>query len=350
MPPLLSSTLAPAAARTQPFVLLQTSTAQQCLDVIRYALLETTSKAEGCTLLFSLLYPPSTLVERSQLAADRLQTFDWTSHVPGYDDDDFDIKSEMLRVVQDAPQGPLTVIIDSVDTILSDMGSISKAEQLLASLLSLVKSRKGFRLVVHLHAPSPLTTILTQTRFSSSLTHVIAHPTALITHLATAYLTPPPPLSPPEKFWRVFIPIAERHYESEKLIFGSEGEGSGGSEFVAEILVRGADGNGRRRGVERVLEGWSGGAPCELSALVALKTLFVKRAAEEATPDPTQNLSFNLNLTDEQQRSRAQVPLPYAHEGKPMEKASMPPPAAILYDPDSADDLDDDDPDEDLDI
>lgn len=67
-------------------------------------------------------------------------------------------------------------------------------------------------------------------------------------------------------------------------------------------------------------------------------------------PDPTQNLSFNLSLTDEQQRSRAQVPLPYAHEGNPPEKVNVPSPAAILYDPDSADDLDDDDPDEDLDI
>lgn len=82
-------------------------------------------------------------------------------------------------------------------------------------------------------------------------------------------------------------------------------------------------------------------------------------------PDPTQNLSFNLNLTPEQQRSRAQVPLPYAHEGmsppvawlhvadvKPTGKPAgqTHAPAAILYDPDSADDLDDDDPDEDLDI
>ena len=82
-------------------------------------------------------------------------------------------------------------------------------------------------------------------------------------------------------------------------------------------------------------------------------------------PDPTQNVSFNLILTASQQQSRAQVPLPYAHEGnsavqayydinltftsgKPTEKQTNS--AAILYDPDSADDIDDDDPDEDLDI
>ena len=66
--------------------------------------------------------------------------------------------------------------------------------------------------------------------------------------------------------------------------------------------------------------------------------------------DPAQSLSFNLGLTEAQQRSRAQVPLPYAHEGELGETAVTALPAVILYDPDSADDLDDDDPDEDLDI
>lgn len=36
--------------------------------------------------------------------------------------------------------------------------------------------------------------------------------------------------------------------------------------------------------------------------------------------------------------------------GKPVEKSPSTTPAAIFYDPDSADDIDDDDPDEDLDI
>lgn len=76
-------------------------------------------------------------------------------------------------------------------------------------------------------------------------------------------------------------------------------------------------------------------------------------------------MTFNLNLTPEQQQSRAQVPLPYAHEGAFPHgpwfinvltvlyfpgKVEQSAPAAILYDPDSADDIDDDDPDEDLDI
>ena len=32
-------------------------------------------------------------------------------------------------------------------------------------------------------------------------------------------------------------------------------------------------------------------------------------------PDPTKNLTFNLNLTETQQASRSQVPLPYEHDG-----------------------------------
>ncbi|EPT04276.1 hypothetical protein FOMPIDRAFT_1157338 [Fomitopsis schrenkii] len=350
MPSLLSSVLLPAAARTQPFVLLQGSTAQSCLDVLRLSLRDAASKADGRTILFSLLYPPSTLLEQNQLSSDRLQVLDWTSNVPGYIENDFGISSGVLNVVQNAPPGPLTVVIDSVDTLHSDLGSLSETEKLLSFLLSAVNTRKGSRLIVHLHAPSPLTHIITSTRFSSTLTHIVAHPTSLILHLATAYLTPPPSLATPEKFWRVFIPVAERHYESDKLVFGSDGEGSGGSECVMEVLTRGADGSGRRRGVERALEGWSGGRPCELASLGPLKALFVRRSAEEGAPDPTRSVSFNLSLTDEQQRTRAQVPLPYAHEGKPASSPSVPPPAAILYDPDSADDLDDDDPDEDLDI
>jgi elongator complex protein 5 len=83
--------------------------------------------------------------------------------------------------------------------------------------------------------------------------------------------------------------------------------------------------------------------------LETLKPLTKKKQNEISvgTSDPTQNLPFNLSLTSSQQESRAQVPLPYAHEGTPITNNS---PAAIFYDPDSADDIDDDDPDEDLDI
>ncbi|KAL1952000.1 hypothetical protein VTO73DRAFT_1149 [Trametes versicolor] len=360
MPSLLSSIIA-QPARNQNLLLLQSSSAQTCLPIARAVIKQASERTRGTTVLFCFLYPPSSFLQSSSASPANVRIVDRTSHVPGYDldiDDEGDqgssLRNILLETVQSTPEGPLNIIIDSVDTLLSDLEPVSETTRLLSELLAIVRARGGTsRLILHSLSPSPLIPILTQTRFSPSLTHLIAHPPALLTHLASAYLTPPPPLSPPEKFWGVFIPISERPYESERLVFGPGGEGSGSQECAVEVLVRGgADGAGRRRGVERVLEGWSpavGGA-CELRELESLKSLWAKRPVFETQngPDPAQNLSFNLNLTPEQQRSRAQVPLPYAHEGKPVGQTHAP--AAILYDPDSADDLDDDDPDEDLDI
>ncbi|KAI0669950.1 hypothetical protein C8Q78DRAFT_992363 [Trametes maxima] len=364
MPSLLSTAIS-QPPRNQHLLLLQSTSAQSCLPILRAIASKASERAHETTLLFNLLYPPSALLDASRAASDNVIVVDRTSCVPGYDEDASSkddaaasLRSVILGPALAVPAGPVSIIIDSVDTLLSDMGSISETTRLLSELLAIARARGGTsRLILHVLAPSPLLPILTQTRFSPTLTHILAHPTALLTHLAAAYLTPPPPLAPPEKFWGVFIPVSNRHYEAEKLVFGSAGEGSGLPEFAVEVLVRGGgsagDGvSGRRRGVERVLEGWSAsmGGLCELRKLESLRPLWSKKMPVEtqSAPDPTQNLSFNLNLTPEQQRSRAQVPLPYAHEGKPTEQAHAP--AAILYDPDSADDLDDDDPDEDLDI
>lgn len=136
----------------------------------------------------------------------------------------------------------------------------------------------GSRLIAHILAPSPIIPLLTEVRLSSSLVHLKAHPPAVLAHLSTAYLTLPPPHSTPEKFWSVFTPLTERYHDCEKLVFGSDGEGSGGSEIVVEIIVRSAGGNGRRRGVERVLEAWSSTGPCELQDLDTLKGLWSRKA------------------------------------------------------------------------
>ncbi|GBE78276.1 hypothetical protein SCP_0111590 [Sparassis crispa] len=344
--PLLSSTL--SSSSRQPFVLLQSSIAQSCLPVLSY-ITNQAALGSGTTLLFCFLYPPLAFADQPH---EQLRVFDWTEHIPGYSEDTFEARAEILSALRSAPQGLLSVIIDSVDTLLSDVGSLAKTHLFLSEIYATIRARSSpSRLVLHVLGPSPIIPILTQTKFSPTLAHITAHPSVLLTHIASEYLTPPPPASPPEKFWRVFLPIAERYYESEKLVFGQDGEGCGGRDFVVEVLVRGADGSGRRRGVERVLEGWADSRSCDLTGLESLKSLWTRKAAEESGPDPTQNLSFNLNLTPQQQHSRAQVPLPYAHEGKPSEHTAMlVTQGAILYDPDSADDIDDDDPDEDLDI
>jgi len=128
------------------------------------------------------------------------------------------------------------------------------------------------------------------------------------------------------------------------------GPGGGGprndGEIVIEVVTRAPEGVGRN--LERELLGWLGDSPCSLSELDSLKPILEdvgKTASEQLTP----HLSFNLNLTPEQQQSRANVPLPYAHKGE-LDRHASQSSGAILYDPDSADDIDDDDPDDDLDI
>ena len=197
------------------------------------------------------------------------------------------------------------MIIDSVDTLCSDIGSVPETYKFLHELLSISRARPGSvpvqfplykltspadptRLIFHILSPSQLIPLLVQSAFSPSLIHLAAHPPVLLTHLATAFLTPPPPVSPPAKFWGVFLPVSERGYESDRLVFGPGGEGSGGGgEMVVDVLVRGGgDGSGRRRAVERVLEGWSAalGGACDLTALESLKGVWKRKTVDEVNP------------------------------------------------------------------
>ncbi|KAJ7361680.1 hypothetical protein DFH08DRAFT_381282 [Mycena albidolilacea] len=329
--------------RQQPFLLLQSSIAQSGIGIIHQLLEDASVHA----LLFCFLH--SSLLS---LQGPRVQTHDLLDNVAGYNDDYKDPRDHIRSAVKNVPAGPLDFVIDSVDTLASDIGSISDTYKFLSELLSLIRARSSpSRLVVHVLSPSPLLPLLCQPGFSPSLTHVVAHPPALLLHLSTEYLTLPPPLSPETKFWGIFLPVSERVHDSERLIFGAEGEGTGDhDELVVEVIVRGDGEGSRRRGVDRTLQGWSlYRGPCPLSEMIALKSLYTRNVVAEPPTilDPTQNVSFNLSLTASQQTSRAQVPLPYVHDGR--EKQS-PVPAAIFYDPDSADDIDDDDPDEDLDI
>ncbi|KDQ63701.1 hypothetical protein JAAARDRAFT_119421 [Jaapia argillacea MUCL 33604] len=364
MASLLSPILSNSTKPPHSVLLLQSSLSQSCSAILRAVINNTATKIP--VLLISLLYPPRTITDPE---LGKIQVLDRTSKVPGYDDEWDDPRSQILASVKCASPGPIDVIIDSVDTLCSDLSSVSATYTFLSELLSLILSRPSpSRLILHICVPPPfpraisspttLLHLLTQTRFSPTLTHIIAHPPSLISHISRAYLTPPPPLSPPQKFWRVFIPLSERQHEVEKLIFGQDGQGSGsGEEIVVEVLIRGVtigggDRLGKRKGVERFLEGWNQSGPVDLHKLESLKPLFAKKVMTEDSGESTHNVSFNLNLTREQQESRSQVPLPYAHEGKPIQNVQSTPPAAaaIFYDPDSADDIDDDDPDEDLDI
>lgn len=85
------------------------------------------------------------------------------------------------------------------------------------------------------------------------------------------------------------MPFSARAHESDKLVWGSDGEGgchSSNDDIVLEVVKRGG-GENRKKGVERVLEGWiNGKGPCELERLPALKNVFGKvQRVEEVNLD-----------------------------------------------------------------
>ncbi|KAI9508764.1 hypothetical protein F5148DRAFT_1283615 [Russula earlei] len=349
-----------------PLIVLESSLVQSCLPVLRA--LVSNRDATTDVLLFCLLYPPSTLA--GDLPRKGLSIVDRTAEVPGYSDTAADHADTILNGVRQggntntihaddsihlflaAPDGPLTVVIDSADILCADLESPSKSYALIAALLSNISTRpEPSRLVLHFSATtsSPLRDLVLTPRLSPTLAHVVAHPPALLTHLATDQLTPPPPASTRERFWRVFAPLSARTWEVERIVLGPGGPGpNDGGEIVLEVLSR--DPGGRARNVERELEGWTMDGPCPLTELDSVKAIFEGRGkTEHLTSDVTAEVSFNLNLTPDQRESRAKVPLPYAHKGE-SEKNASGSSGAILYHPDSADDIDDDDPDEDLDI
>ncbi|XP_061447018.1 elongator complex protein 5 isoform X13 [Rhineura floridana] len=71
-----------------------------------------------------------------------------------------------------------------------------------------------------------------------------------------------------------------------------------------------------------------------------------------ATADPTANLTFNLCLSEAQRQAKESVPLPY-HFSQEKKSSLLQTPASqgkIYYEPDAADDIDEEDPDDDLDV
>jgi len=340
-------------------VLIQNDLSQPFLPIFRHMIHSAVnSSKKNAVILLSLNVHPSDYRLDDD---DALKILDWTAHVPGFENGDGaewrDPRPDLLNAIQQAPPGPISVFIDSINTLVDDVGSASGVYKFLKNVLSLLNERPSpSRLVLPLSSGSQLLPLLLPSSFSQTLTHITLHSPALLVSLSESYLTPPPPYSPPEKFWALFIPTASRG-EGERLgmVEMSWNEG------VVEICVRE---KGTRKGLVRVLEGWNctntggGVMDCAWDELDAMKVVVnrLKNGSKLTGPsqpvaDPTQSLSFNLNLTPAQQEARSMVPLPYAHEGEqPTTQAAAPGGGHIFYDPDSADDMDDEDPDEDLDI
>lgn len=68
--------------------------------------------------------------------------------------------------------------------------------------------------------------------------------------------------------------------------------------------------------------------------------------------DPTKNLTFSLTLTDNERQARSKLKLPYMHHEEERSEVTVNPvgEGKVFYQPDEADDFDEDDPDEDLNI
>ncbi|EDV23868.1 uncharacterized protein TRIADDRAFT_57512 [Trichoplax adhaerens] len=75
---------------------------------------------------------------------------------------------------------------------------------------------------------------------------------------------------------------------------------------------------------------------------------------KSTSSDPTENLTFNLKLTQSEKQARSRLKLPYTYSDE-RKAAELSQPTAssggkIFYQPDEVDDFDEEDPDDDLDI
>lgn len=302
----------------------------------------------------------------SRSTSQRTTMLDWTGHIPGYADEGTVGNSNPRQSIFDAIEKkldqPLTILIDSVDTFRSDIESTSSTCLLVGEIIeALGKSQHSTsRLILPIPSHSPLLPHLTSTSISQNLTLLVLHSPYFIAHISQSYLTPPPLDSahPSDKFWSLFLPAAQRG-EGEKLVLSGEGGAYRQMhEGIVEVVIRGG-----RKGVERTLEGWrvkdAGEANQSVEACLCGDLEVVRAAAAragvsaakslEATTetDVTHGLSFNLALTSSQAEAKSKVALPYTMAAQQVVSNT---PAVIHYDPDSADDMDDEDPDEDLDL
>ncbi|CAI9740686.1 complex 5-like [Octopus vulgaris] len=90
----------------------------------------------------------------------------------------------------------------------------------------------------------------------------------------------------------------------------------------------------------------------ELKAVKELQTTNL-RPNDRPQVDPTANLTFKLNLSDTEKVARSQQVLPHIqiqNRQQELQSSTMSGQGQIFYEPDDADDFDDEDPDDDLDI
>jgi len=180
-----------------PLVVLESSLVQSCLPVLRAFVnnRDTTTHV----LFFSLLYPPSTLAIGPP--REGLYIVDRTAEVPGYSEIPSDHADAILNRVRQAPDGPLTVVIDSADVLCADLESPSKSYALIATLLSDLSPRPS-----KLHSPP-------SSKSTTNSYHTIPYHPSTIPPLTRALPSRPPLLHavlPPARSRPRSAPLAHR--------------------------------------------------------------------------------------------------------------------------------------------
>ncbi len=239
------------------------------------------------------------------------------------------------------------------------------------------------RLQLLLPSSSPLIPHLILPSLSSTITTLTLYPSNLIDYLSSSYLLTPSPSTAPSSEWTppqlryysILRGAGERNQAWHMALQGENGievsdwtagpsQGDNGTSggCVVEVLVRKAQG-GAGKGMSRSLEGLQSQKGLAIQSvrweeLDELRDLARNLEADEVDAEPKdeakhpsqEHIPFNLALTPAQQASRANVPVPYAHEGDEGHSTPTGGGGKIVFEPGSDDDMDDDDPDEDLDF
>ena len=164
---LLSRAIEEPPLPTQPLLILQSSISQSSLPILRQLLSQNVhpnvNGSPSRFLLFCFSYPPADLL--GSFVPEDLEVHNCLSRIPGYDDDWPNHQETILSAVRKgeqssvhslsldmnampaAPSGYLNVIIDCLDTLLLDIGSIPQTYKLLSDVLNLLLARTSKSLV-----------------------------------------------------------------------------------------------------------------------------------------------------------------------------------------------------------
>ncbi|OXG16962.1 elongator complex protein 5 [Cryptococcus neoformans Tu401-1] len=321
----------------QPLLILRDEPTFPATPIFNHLLATAVSRNEQITLV-TVLNPPEEYLDPSLLRRDGIKIIDLSGDVPGYTSNlSFpEIKQRILSSYNDGQ-----IFIDALHVLGEDY-SFAGVVSLVRSLLASIKSHKApSRLILPLH-PS-LLHHFTPPTLSSTLSLLSPLPLPLLTHLSKLYLSPISS-SPSANYWMVLENAMKRGVGKELAYKGEEGLEVGARDWEegvgVSVLVRKATGG--IKGISRSLEAVVLTPPSHpsssathsqltlppLSSLISL-TPFTLPPPSAIPPDasthgyPSQaathadlDLPFNLSLTDSQRQARAQVPLPYAHEGE----------------------------------